>query len=369
MSVDSPAERGVAHRLLCVVAMKALRLTRWGRPAELAETAIPEPGPGQVLLKIAGAGACHSDLHLMDWPEGLLPWKLPFTLGHENAGWVEAVGAGVSSVRKGDPMLVYGPWGCGQCRACRLGRENYCERAAEIGIGGGGLGLDGGMAEFMLVPSARLLVPLGDLDPVKAAPLADAALTPYHAISKSRERLHPGATAVVIGCGGLGQMGIQLLEATTGARVIAIDNSELKLEVARTLGADVVLRSDAGAAEAIRKATSGIGAELVLDMVGSNETLALGAKALRAEGRLVIVGLAMGALPVNFFALPYGAEVATSYWGTVTELLEVVGLARSGKIRMDVESFPLAQAPQVYEKLRRGEIRGRAVIVPTVSSL
>jgi propanol-preferring alcohol dehydrogenase len=344
--------------------MKALRLTRWGNPAELADTSVPEAGPGQVLIKVAGAGACHSDLHLMDWPEGLLPWKLPFTLGHENAGWVEQVGAGVTSVKEGDAVLVYGPWGCGRCRPCRLGRENYCERAAEIGVAGGGLGLDGGMAEYMLVPSARFLVPLGDLDPVKAAPLADAALTPYHAIAKSRERLQPGATAVVIGVGGLGQMGIQLLKTTTAARVIALDTDERKLELARQLGADVVLRSDAGTVDAIRQATGGVGAEVVLDMVGADATLAVGAKALRAEGRLVIIGLAMGTLPVNFFALPYGADIATSYWGTVTELIELVALAHSGKVHVDVEAFPLDQAPEVYARLRRGEIRGRAVVVP-----
>jgi alcohol dehydrogenase, propanol-preferring len=302
----------------------------------------------------------------MDWPEGVLPWKLPFTLGHENAGWVEQLGAGVTSFRKGDAVLVYGPWGCGRCRSCRLGRENYCARAAELGAAGGGLGLDGGMAEYMLVPSARLLVPLGDLEPARAAPIADAALTPYHALAKSRAQLHPGATAVVIGIGGLGQMGIQLLKATTGARVIAVDTTDAKLELARKLGADVVMRSEAGTAEAIRKATDGAGAELVLDMVGADATLALGAKSLRAEGRLVIIGLAMGTFPLNFFALPYGAEVATSYWGTVTELVELVTLARAGKIHVDVETFSLDDAPEAYARLRRGEVRGRAVILPKV---
>ncbi len=344
--------------------MKALRLTHWGRSAELCEIAVPEIGPGQLLIKIAAAGACHSDLHLMEWPEGQLPWKLPFTIGHENAGWIEQLGSGIAGLKKGDPVLVYGPWGCGRCRPCRLGRENYCERAGEIGVAGGGLGLDGGMAEYMLVPSARFLVPLGDLDPVQAAPLADAALTPYHAIAKSLDRLYAGSTAVVIGLGGLGHMGLQLLKATTGARVIAVDTDDRKLEAARRLGADIVLRSDASTADAIRKATGGVGADVVLDMVGAEATLAVAAKSLRAEGRLVIIGLAMGTLPVNFFALPYGAEVATSYWGTVTELIELVALARTGKIKVDVEAFSLDQASDVYGRLRRGEIRGRAVIVP-----
>jgi alcohol dehydrogenase, propanol-preferring len=344
--------------------MKALRLTRWGTPAELCEISVPEPGPGQVLVKIAGAGACHSDLHLMDWPEGQLPWQLPFTLGHENAGWVAKLGAGVSAVVPGDAVLVYGPWGCGRCRPCRLGRENYCERAAAIGVAGGGLGRDGGMAEYMLVPDARFLVPLGALDPVTAAPLADAALTPYHAIAQARSRLQPGATAIVIGSGGLGQMAVQLLRATTPARVIALDTDDNKLAVARELGADLALRSDASAVTAVRDATGGVGAELVLDMVGADATLALGARVLRPEGRLAIIGLAAGTLPVSFFALPYGAEVATSYWGTVTELVEIVALARANKLRLAVETFPLARGPEVYARLRRGEIRGRAVVVP-----
>jgi propanol-preferring alcohol dehydrogenase len=220
------------------------------------------------------------------------------------------------------------------------------------------------MAEYMLVPSTRLVIPIGDLDPALAAPLADAALTPYHAIAKSRALLHPGSAAVVIGAGGLGQMAIQLLKIATGARVIAVDTNERKLELARRFGADVVIRSDGAAAETIRKATDGVGAELVLDVVGSDATLAMGAKALRSEGRLAIIGLAGGTFPTSFFALPYGAEIANSYWGTITELIELVGLTRMGRLRFDVERFTLDDAPQVYDRLRRGEIRGRAVIVP-----
>lgn len=342
--------------------MRALQLTSWGKPAELRDVAMPKPDAGQVVIAIAGAGACHSDLHLMDWPPGKLPWKVPFTLGHENAGWVHAMGPGVTGLAIGDAVLVYGPWGCGRCEPCRLGRENYCDRAADLPAAGGGLGFDGGMAEYMLVPSARFLVPIGDLDPILAAPLADAALTPYHAIATSRGRLVPGASAVVIGAGGLGQMAIQILKATTGARVIALDTDRGKLEIARRFGADECIPSGPDAEASVRSMTGG--AQLVLDMVGSDATLALGAKLLRAEGRLVIVGLAGGTLPVDFFALPYGAEVATSYWGTITELMELVALARQGRIVLEVESFTLDEAMTAYAKLRRGELRGRAVIVP-----
>ena len=139
--------------------MHALQLTAWKHEPELRDVADPEPGPGEVVVRIGGAGACHSDLHLMhDFEGGILPWGPPFTLGHENAGWIETLGAGVRGLEVGMPVAVYGPWGCGHCSRCRLGMENYCENAAAIGAAGGGLGLDGGMAARMLVPNARHLV-------------------------------------------------------------------------------------------------------------------------------------------------------------------------------------------------------------------
>src|SRR5215207_2250731 len=193
--------------------MRALRLLEWKSEPELVDIDEPEPGPGQVVVKVGAAGACHSDLHLMhDFDAGALPWGPPFTLGHENAGWVHALGAGVASVEVGQPVAVYGPWGCGRCERCRLGAENYCENpaAAPVPGGGGGLGLDGGMAEYLLVHDARHLVALPDgLDPVHAAPLTDAGLTPYHAVRRSWPKLAPGTTAVVIGVGGLGHVGVQ----------------------------------------------------------------------------------------------------------------------------------------------------------------
>ena len=174
--------RWVAQRLihpLEVPVMQAFQLTAWKHDAELREVDVPDPGPGQVLLKVAAAGACHSDLHLMhDFEPGLLPYGLPFTIGHENAGWVESVGAGVTGLDVGEAVAVYGPWGCGRCSRCQQGNENYCEHQVEIGAAGGGLGRDGGMAPYMLIDAARHLVPLGDLDPVQAAPLTDAGLTP-----------------------------------------------------------------------------------------------------------------------------------------------------------------------------------------------
>ena len=344
--------------------MKAYQLTGWQSPPEMREVDVPEPGPGQVLLKVGGAGACHSDLHLMEWPEGAMDFELPFTLGHENAGWVEALGAGVEGMEVGEAVAVYGPWGCGRCRSCRLSAENYCERQAEIGAFGGGLGLDGGMAEYMLVPHSRLLLPLGDLDPRDAAPLSDAALTPYHAIKRSLDLLVPGSTAVVIGVGGLGHLGVQILRALSPAQIIAVDTSAAKRSLAAESGADETLEPGEGAAEAILELTGGLGAELVLDMVGADETLALGAQVARFGSHVTMVGLAGGTYSFGFGTLPFESQLTLPYWGTAVELMEVLDLARAGKIRAHVEHFSLDDAPRAYERMREGSLEGRAVICP-----
>jgi propanol-preferring alcohol dehydrogenase len=344
--------------------MKAYQLTAWQSPPEMREVEVPEPGPGEVLVKVGGAGACHSDLHLMEWPAGTLSFDPPFTLGHENAGWVEALGAGVEGLEVGEPVAVYGPWGCGRCRSCRLSAENYCERQAEIGAFGGGLGLDGGMAEYMLVPHSRLLLPLGDLDPRDAAPLSDAALTPYHAIKRSLHLLVPGSTAVVIGVGGLGHMGVQILGALSPARIIAVDVSADKLRLAREVGADEVVDAGDTAAERIRELTSGLGAELVLDMVGSDDSIALGAQVARFQGHVTMVGLAGGKFEFAFGALPFEAELTIPYWGSAVELAEVLDLARAGKIRAHVQRFGLDEVEDAYGRMREGTLDGRAVICP-----
>lgn len=342
--------------------MKAYRFTQWQTKPELRDVPTPEPGPGEVLLKIAGSGVCHSDLHVMEWPEGVNDWDIPFTFGHENAGRVEAVGPGVDGLEIGQAVAVYGAWGCGRCANCRIGFENYCldpPRAL-----GGGLGLDGGMAEFMLVPSARWLVALGDLDPREAAPLTDAGLTPYHAIKRSLHLLAPGSSAVVIGAGGLGHMAIQMLKALSPARVVGVDVSPDKLALALESGADDVVAAGADAEAAIRGITRGSGAELVLDFVGTDGTMALGAKVARLRGHLTIVGLAMGTLPFDFRAVPWECSIAATYWGALPELAEVIALAEAGTVRSRVEYFPLEKADEAYERMRGGSLEGRAVITP-----
>ena len=336
----------------------------WQQPPELCEVPVPEPGPGEVLLRVGGAGVCHSDLHLMQWPEGVAPYPLPFTLGHENAGWVERVGAGVEGWQPGDAVAVCGHWGCGHCRECRRGRETLCERLGRSGVFGGGLGRDGGMAEFMLVPSARLLVALDSLDPRDAAPLTDAALTPYHAIKRALPLLVPGSTAVLIGIGGLGHLGVQLLRALSPATVIAVDLSAEKLRLARELGAHETVESGPAAARAIRQLTGGLGAELVADFVGVDATMALAAAAVRRGGEVAIVGLGGGTLRYALGTLPFDATLTTPYWGTAAELGEVLALARAGAIATHTERFPLERAAEAYARLRDGTLDGRAVICP-----
>ena len=313
-------------------------------------------------MRVAGAGLCHSDLHLMHWRAGALPYELPFTLGHEVAGTVAALGPGADGLEVGEPVLVYGPWGCGRCPACSVGAEHLCdgERTAR----GAGLGRDGGLAEYMVVPSPRLTVTLDGLDPVAAAPLADAGLTPYHAIRRVLHLLRPGTRAIVIGVGGLGHVAVQLLKALSPARVVAVDRREEALEVAARSGADVVLPASGLVPGQLRGAAGGRGAALVMDCVGSDETLALAAGAVAPGGQVSVLGLAGGTFPMRFGAVPLETSVIFSNWGTREELAEVVELARAGAIALETERVPLAAVPAAYERLAAGGCRGRVVAVP-----
>lgn len=345
--------------------MKALQLVAWRHEPELREVPQPDPGPGQVLVRIAGAGACHSDLHLLhDFDASMMPFELPFTLGHENAGHVAALGPGVSGWEIGEPVAVHGPWGCGRCPRCRRSAENYCERMATTDPGGGGLGLDGGMAEYLLVPAARHLVPLGDLDPVLAAPLTDAGLTPYHAIARSLPLLVPGSSTVVIGAGGLGHLAVQILAAVCATRVIAVDPRPTARDLATSSGAHHAVAPGPDAAAEIRELTAGRGAELVLDLVGTDDSLLLAAGVVRTLGQVTLVGIGMGTYPYSFFTAPYEASFTSTYWGSATELMEVVALATAGHLRPHVTPFPLGRAAEAYAALAAGQVDGRAVIVP-----
>jgi propanol-preferring alcohol dehydrogenase len=343
--------------------VRAVQLVRWQAEPEIRDVAVPEPGPGEVLVRVAGAGLCHSDLHLMEWPEGTLPWRLPFTLGHETAGTVAALGRGAGEFAEGDRVLVYGPWGCGTCVQCVRGAENLCLYRFGRPGAGCGLGYDGGLAEYVLVPSARLLVPLGDLDPVDAAPLTDAALTPYHALKPVLPQLVPGSSALVIGVGGLGSIAVQLLRTLTPARIVAVDLREGARSLALRYGAAAALDA-AGLTPADAREALGGGATLVLDFVGNDATLALAAGSLEIGGHVALVGLGGGTFPMTFGTVPLEWSLRRPSWGTLPELHEVVALAASGAIEIPVERLSLEETLDGYRRLHDGEVEGRTVVVP-----
>lgn len=328
---------------------------------ELGTMPQPEAGPGEVLVRIGAAGVCHSDLHIIDAPDAL-GMPIPLTLGHENAGWVEALGPGVTGFDRGEAVAIYGIVGCGTCVACLAGCDNECRR---IPPGGIGLSRDGGMAEFVVVP-ARQLIPIGDLDVAQAAPLTDAGLTPYHAINVTRRGLRPSSTCVVVGVGGLGHLAVQILAATTASRIVAVDVRDEALRLARDIGAHETIRSDQNAAASIRELVGPPpgGADVVLDFVGSASTVDLARAVVTAGGDIAIVGLAGGALPVGFGTIAFEARVSVPFWGTRAELAEVIALARAGRIRAHVERFSLEDAQKAYDTLRAGGLKGRAVVMP-----
>ena len=343
--------------------MRALQLIAPG-VIELRDVDVPTIAPDEVLVRVAGAGLCHSDLHVLHAPIE----RPPLTLGHETAGWVESVGAEVDGFAAGDPVLVYLVWACGHCRSCREGRDNSCE------VAGGrqsmcpcpGLGPDGGMAEYIAAP-ARFLEPLGALDPVLAGPLADAGLTSHHAIAGAMHRLGAGTTAVVIGLGGLGHVGLQILTAITEATVIGVDVQQAKLDLAAAHGATHTFLGDDATAAKILDVTNGYGADAVFDFTGTQQTVDLAVGCIAPDGALRFVGLGggtmqYGALPWS--PLPWGVDLRKSYAGTRADQRAVIELAAAGKIILETAQYDLEDGLTAFDDLAAGRLLGRAVLVP-----
>lgn len=337
--------------------MKAARLHEHKKPLAIDEVSVPAVKDGEVLVRIAAAGACHSDLHIMS---GEIPCELPRTLGHENAGTVEETGPDVTGVQRGDTVAVFGAWGCGRCRVCRQGEEQLC------GVSGwSGLGREGGFAEYLLVPAERHLIRLEGLDPVEVATLTDAGVTPYRAIKRALPHLYPGSAAVVLGVGGLGHLALQIFRAVSpSVEVIAVDVADDKLELASEMGADRVVDARGDAAAEIKKLTNREGARAVIDFVGTDATLKLAASIAARKGIIVLAGLAGGTLAYSFQRLRGECIVTNSWWGSYTELEELLMLARAGKVRASIQRFPLAEINEAFHLLASGRIRGRAVIIP-----
>ena len=342
--------------------MRAARLHEYGHPLVLEDIPTPRPARGQVVVRVVGAGFCHSDIHVIDGEIPVLP-RMPLTLGHENAGIVHDVGDGVSTVREGDPVAVFGGWGCGRCDYCVTGHEQLCEAPEWAGLSMH----DGGYAEYLLVPHERYLVKLSRLSPEVAAPLTDAALTPYRAIRKALPFLEPDHFALVIGLGGLGQYGLKILKLLSGAPIIAVDVSDDKLRLARELGVAHALNgTDPQLAPHIRDLTHGRGVAAAFDFVGSESTLSLAVSATRSLGKVSQVGLAGGAARMKVLEnTRFEVLFEATLWGTVKELREVIALAESGQLTsIPIEVEPLDRINEVYARLKRGDVKGRAVIQP-----
>jgi propanol-preferring alcohol dehydrogenase len=344
--------------------MRAYRLVEWQHAPEIVEVPIPTPGPHEVRVKVAGNGLCHSDLTIARMPGDLgdaLGWNVPFTLGHEIAGWVDDIGAEVDGLAPGDAVALVSPHSCGECGACHRGDDNLCPHGAR----GRGYGADGGLAEYVLARAPRDVLRLVHVDPVRAGPLTDAGATSYHAVARVLPRLaQGGATAVVVGAGGLGSFAVQILRATTGARVVAVDRNPARLDYARELGAHATLDgvSDTTVAE-IRDLTDGIGADAVLDFVGDDATIAAGIAAVRPGGAYGLVGAAGGSLRRPWFGtLPDDGEIFTFRGSTIADARSVIALAESDRIRSDVDLFDFARVADAYAALEDGTLRGRAVV-------
>jgi propanol-preferring alcohol dehydrogenase len=285
--------------------------------------------------------------------------RYPVTMGHEIAGRVEAVGPEARGLEAGEPVAVMVGWGCGHCEWCVSGHEQICPGGDEAGAT-----VDGGFAEYVLVPHRRHVVPLGDLDPLEATPFGCAALCAYAAVKRVLPHLPGGSALVLVGAGGLGQYAIQLARRLTGATVVAVDAREERLALARELGADHGVPAGPTAAAEIEELTRGRGAAAVIDFVGTDETLALAARVVARRGLVALLGLAGGSLPYGFFALAPEAAITTVVAGTILDLQEVVRIAQAGGLAARLTTYPLEDVNDALADLRAGRVEGRAVLVP-----
>ena len=341
--------------------MKAVRLHQYEELPKVEEVAEPKiTGPLDVLVRIGGAGLCRTDLHIIEgqWKEksGVI---LPYTLGHENAGWVHGIGSAVSNVAVGDTVIVHPLITCGLCRACRAGDDMHCANNAFPGVS-----IDGGMANF-LKTTARAVVKLDpSLAPKDIAALADAGLTAYHAVKKAANILYPGTKAVVIGAGGLGHIGIQCLKALTPAEIIVVDRSREALELTRQWGADHTVVVDGNEIAQVKDITNGQGAEAVIDFVGEGGAIEDGIAMLRRAGSYYVIGYGgkLNVLMIDIISTEI--NFIGNLVGTYNDLAELMTLTAQGKVQLHTAMYPLDAALDAIHDLDSGKLRGRGILVP-----
>jgi len=326
---------------------------------------VPEPTIGaadEVIVRVGAAGLCRTDLHIIEgvWrdamdPEGAL---LPYIMGHENAGWVEEVGSGVTSVKPGDAVICHPLRTCGVCADCRRGEDMYCTSSFFPG-----LGLDGGFAEYFLTNERALIKLNENVVPVEVAPLADAGITAYRVAKRAAKMLNPGSYCVLLGVGGLGHVALQCLHALCGTRTIAIDTSESALSLAKQLGAHHVLQGGPDVVEQVMELTHG-GAHAVIDFVGELGAEQICWQMLRQGGTHFIVGYGGKIEVPTVHMIINEIAVAGSLVGNYMELVELMELNAEGRVKLHAQQYSLANINVAINDFKNRQIVGRGVIVP-----
>jgi NAD+-dependent secondary alcohol dehydrogenase Adh1 len=341
--------------------MRAVQVVGYHDKLQLTE--VPEPeisGPLDVIVKIGGAGVCRTDLHILEgqWAEKSQV-TLPYTIGHENAGWVHAVGDAVSNVAVGDKVILHPLVTCGLCRACRFGDDVHCENNHFPGIDS-----DGGYAEYLRT-TARSVVKIDPgLEPADVAALADAGLTAYHAVAKAARILHPGDVCVMIGAGGLGHICIQVLKAISAATLVVVDRNADALALATDIGADVTVLADGSQVQQVLDLTGGRGAEAVIDFVGEGGATAQGVAMLRQAGSYYVVGYGENISVPTIDMVSNEINVVGNLVGSYNDLVELMSLAATGRVTLHTTTYALDDYQQAIDDLDAGRIRGRAILVP-----
>lgn len=341
--------------------MKAVRVTAYDHRPELTD--VPKPtleGPHDVIVRVRGAGVCRTDLHIIEgqWQDKSQV-QLPYTIGHENAGTVTAVGSAVTTVAIGDSVILHPLATCGLCLACRSGDDVHCTDSTFPGIDA-----DGGMAEYLRT-SVRSVVKLADnLEPADVAALADAGLTAYHAVRKAAENLRPGHAVAVIGAGGLGHIGIQVLSAMTAARIIVVDRSPEALALATEIGAHETVLADGTEADRVLALTDGNGVEAVLDFVGEGTAIPSAVAMLRRAGDYYVIGYGDDLVVPTIDIISTEINFIGNLVGTYNDLVELMALAADGRVYLHTVKYPLSRYHDALDDLDNGRVRGRAVLVP-----